>query len=93
VAEVCGIIHSNQVFQPHDDDGCVLPSNHEGPHEFVARDGESWQWETDLSCECEWCMKCEGDYCTTYWRKADSGGEVEFQSWLDELRARLEGTK
>lgn len=72
--------------QPHDDDGCVLPMNHDGPHEFVARGGERWQWETDLECRCEWCLRCEGDYCTTYWLKADSGGEIEYQSWLAELR-------
>jgi hypothetical protein len=80
----CGVLHGNGAH-PRDPDGCVLPEHHEGPHEYVARDGEHWQWETDLECECEWCMTAQGDYCTTYWRKSDSSGEVEYQSWLAAL--------
>lgn len=88
--DVCGIIHTNGGGQPHDAEGCVLPSGHDSPHEFVATDGERWQWETDLECACDWCMKCEGDYCTIYWRKADSGGEIEYQSWLAALASGVD---
>ena len=87
----CGILHGHGGPQPHDDNGCILPEFHDGPHEFVARDGEHWQWETDLECDCEWCSRAEGDYCTTYWRKADSAGELEYQSWLAVLRERNAG--
>jgi hypothetical protein len=82
----CGILHDSGP-QPPDDHGCILPDNHEGPHEYIARDGVAWQWETNLECDCEWCRRCEGDYCTIYWRKADSAGEREYQSWLAALAA------
>ncbi len=64
---VCGAIHSDGM--PRDMTGCLLPDNHEGPHEFRAEDGTIWQWETDFECDCSHCMKFEGDYCTIYWRK------------------------
>lgn len=71
---VCGVIH---FIEGHscapDDNGCVLPDCHDGPHEFVSRDGGVWQWETDMDCDCDHCMKCEGDYCTVYWRKSTDG--------------------
>jgi hypothetical protein len=85
--EPCGILHGKEPSF-HDDHGCVLPINHDGPHEFVDRDGQRWQWETDLACECEWCMRAEGDYCTIYWQKDEASGEAEFQSWLEVLRTR-----
>lgn len=53
----------------YDDHGCVLPRNHRGPHEFIDREGKRWLWETDLECDCEHCMQCEGDYCILYWEK------------------------
>lgn len=52
-----------------DECGCLLPEGHEGPHEFKDARGATWCWETDLECDCEHCMQCEGDYCTTYWQK------------------------
>jgi hypothetical protein len=65
----CDILHGDGVG-PKDKNGCRLPRNHgTEPHEFVATDGATYQWETDLSCECDHCMKCEGDYCTIYWKK------------------------
>ena len=66
---VCGILHGEDTLGPADPDGCVLPDGHDGPHEFVAPDGQWWQWETDMACTCWHCMRCEGDYCTVYWRK------------------------
>lgn len=87
----CGVLHG-QGPHPKDDNGCVLPENHEGPHEYVARDGVAWQWETHLECTCEWCMKAEGDYCTVYWRKSDSAGEREYQAWLGALGDGVKGT-
>jgi hypothetical protein len=90
--EICGVLHGT-TLQPHDDDGCLLPMFHEGPHEFRDREGELWRWETDLFCGCDWCMRAEGDYCTTYWRKADdeklAAAEAEYASWLVTLQDAL----
>ena len=70
----CDILHSVEISHPVDVHGCILPSGHDGPHEFKDEHGRLWQWETDLSCQCEHCMRCEGDYCTTYWRKEATHG-------------------
>lgn len=72
----CDILFSNEHIGPKDKDGCYLPRGHAEPHEFVADDGDVIQWETDLECDCDHCMRCEGDYCTTYWRK-DSAPQQE----------------
>lgn len=64
----CGIFHGDESY-PADRSGCLLANGHEGPHEFLADDGQRWLWETDLECDCEHCMRCEGDYCTVYWPK------------------------
>lgn len=64
----CSIIFSDAT-SPVDTEGCHLPQGHDGPHEFVAKDGVVWCWETDLSCNCEHCLECEGDYCSVYWKK------------------------
>lgn len=64
----CGILHGDESY-PADLSGCLLANGHDGPHEFLADDGQRWLWETDLECECEHCMRCEGDYCTVYWPK------------------------
>lgn len=53
----------------HDEHGCRLKDGHQGAHEFTDDLGRLWCWETDFECQCEHCMKCEGDYCTTYWIK------------------------
>lgn len=68
----CDILFGNEnSYGPQDSRGCHMPRNHGGkPHEFVAADGHTYQWETDIMCECDHCMKCEGDYCMTYWEKA-----------------------
>jgi hypothetical protein len=63
----CGILHDCGAIGPRDEHGCILPDGHDGPHEFVDG-GNHWLWETDLECQCEHCMRCEGDYCTTYWQ-------------------------
>jgi hypothetical protein len=52
-----------------DDHGCVLPLGHKGPHEFIACDDTRWLWETDFECDCEECMKADGDSCILYWSK------------------------
>lgn len=68
-ADRCATLHGDGLVGVEDHDGCILPEGHDGPHEFIARDGSHWLWETDLECECEHCMRCEGDYCTIYWQK------------------------
>lgn len=69
VPERCGIMHSNGEPFVRDHDGCLLADGHEGPHEFADACGRRWLWETDIECDCDHCMQCEGDYCTIYWRK------------------------
>ena len=73
MTELCAILHGADRVGPQDNHGCVLPINHDGPHEFVGPDGRHWLWETDFDCDCEHCMQCEGDYCTEYWEKPASG--------------------
>jgi hypothetical protein len=69
----CGILFGNEPgYAPKDEHGCTRPSGHPGPHEFVATNGRTYEWETDLMCDCEHCMRCEGDYCTTYSEKKTS---------------------
>lgn len=70
----CGTIHT---YGPRDPFGCRLPSDHSGPHEFLGADGVVYQWETDLSCECEDCMQCDGDYCTIYWEASAASTQAE----------------
>ena len=67
LAEVCGIIHSPDIPLAHDEYGCRLKYGHSGPHEFVTEAGRVDNWETDFECTCDWCERCEGDYCTLYW--------------------------
>ncbi len=66
---MCDILFVEGFCGPTDHKGCHLPRNHAEPHEFVATDGRTYQWETDWECDCDHCMKAEGDYCTTYWSK------------------------
>ena len=66
---LCSILHGSESPCPTDTDGCVLVDGHDGPHEFVDPEGCAWLWETDLECDCEHCLRCEGDYCTVYWKK------------------------
>lgn len=69
----CGILHGDGFGAPEDQNGCILPVNHGGrPHEYVGGDGVTYQWETDLLCDCEHCMQADGDYCTTYWPKGQA---------------------
>lgn len=68
----CGIIHSDCDPTIVDSHGCIFPIGHVGPHEFVTLDARHFQWETDLACECEHCMKAQGDYCTTYWEVSNT---------------------
>lgn len=65
----CGIIH-DFCSAPKDEHGCLLPSNHKGPHEYSSF-GRIYQWETDMDCDCEHCVLAGGDYCTLYWEKKD----------------------
>lgn len=48
-----------------DETGCILPSDHEGPHRCTDNHGNSWEWETDWSCECD--NSCDGDWCILMW--------------------------
>ena len=73
VPERCGIMHDRGEPFVIDSKGCLLAEGHEGPHEFADQRGQHWLWETDIECGCEYCMRCEGDYCTTYWRKPPNG--------------------
>lgn len=65
----CGIVISQGMGGVRDLHGCCLDHGHDGPHEFVDTDGTHWHWETDFECGCDHCMRCEGDYCFTYWKK------------------------
>ncbi len=65
----CAIILDNSQVQTKDYNGCILDDGHDGPHEFVDKSGEHWNWESDLDCQCDHCRRNEGDYCTIYWRK------------------------
>lgn len=65
----CGILHLRVGSYPTDDNGCILPDHHDGPHLFLDENGVQWEWETDWTCDCEHCMAFEGDYCTIYWKK------------------------
>lgn len=70
MCQVCGTMSgSGLMVGVEDRQGCLLPLNHGGAHEFVDEYGEHWLWETDLTCDCEHCMQCEGDYCILYWPK------------------------
>ena len=53
-------------IEPEDATGCTLEIGHDGPHEFVTPEGETYQWETDWECGCEECMKEDGDMCYLY---------------------------
>lgn len=64
----CGILFGPYEPGIHDHQGCHLAIGHLGPHEFVAQDGTTYQWETDWDCECEDCMNGDGDFCSIYWR-------------------------
>jgi hypothetical protein len=66
---VCGIMHGADSAGPADAHGCVLAKGHAGPHEFADSRGGRWLWETDMECNCAHCRRCEGDYCTVFWRK------------------------
>jgi hypothetical protein len=64
----CGIMLGDGAG-PSDITGCLLPEHHEGRHEFVTTNGRTYLWEPLLTCECDHCRKCEGDYCTIYAEK------------------------
>jgi|GEM_PF-2254014 hypothetical protein len=65
----CGYIFNPKlVIHPEDDHGCILPSGHDGPHKFIGTDNKIYEWEIDMSCECDHCMQCQGDYCAVYWK-------------------------
>ena len=74
----CGLILGELIIGGREPDtGCALNCGHIGPHEFTATNGQTWCWETNYDCDCEHCKvcpgsdcpECEGEFCTTYWRK------------------------
>lgn len=65
---LCGVLHDD-LGGERDVTGCRLLVGHGGPHEFLSNRGIEYQWETDLECDCDHCIKADGDYCTTFWRK------------------------
>ncbi len=67
--DTCATFHPREFAPVVDSSGCLLAEGHQGPHEFKDDRGRLWQWETDMACDCEHCRTCDGDYCTTYWRK------------------------
>lgn len=73
----CDILFTTDGIGPKDKNGCHLPNGHAEPHEFIAEGGATYQWETDWACDCDHCMRCEGDYCTIYWERPSTqeGGE------------------
>jgi hypothetical protein len=75
----CGVLFGDGSLYgpgPKDETGCRLPIGHDGPHEFVAKSGAVFNWETDFECECDQCMRADGDFCSIYWpapNAADKG--------------------
>jgi len=60
----CGIIATDMTCL-RDTTGCILANNHDGRHRFVGSNGRTYEWETDMDCECD--NSCDGDWCFTYW--------------------------
>jgi hypothetical protein len=69
----CGTMMPDFGPGPHDHNGCHLALGHNGPHECVATNGRTYEWETDLYCDCESCREAEKygdhDYCIIYSEK------------------------
>ena len=63
----CGIMLSRNLGVPEDKEGCILPEGHQGSHLSRTNQGLIG-WETDWECDCEHCLRCEGDYCEVYWK-------------------------
>lgn len=75
--QVCGLLFDSEFDSSiHDQCGGTLSAGHHESHEFVATDGQTWQWETDFACNCESCIEGDGDYCITYWTKPESGSSA-----------------
>lgn len=73
----CGIFHPREftVGSQADVTGCTLADGHDGPHEFTSEGGGVYNWKTDLCPES--ACDCDGDYCTTYWRKPSTDNTPE----------------
>lgn len=67
-AERCAILFPRDRRPgPEDEQGCLLPRAHYGPHEFIAESGQRIAWETDMECDCEDCRSDEpDDWCIVY---------------------------
>lgn len=66
----CGILFGGEPFI-QDEHGCGLDCGHAGPHEFTDKSGDAYRWETDWDCDCEHCLRNDGDYCTVYWKSEE----------------------
>lgn len=64
----CGVLFPNHSpVEPTDFDGCILPSGHDGEHEFIGADLLLYGWETDMDCDCEHCRSDSVDqWCSVY---------------------------
>lgn len=73
---ICGILFPSYGHGPKDEQGCHLEVGHDGPHEFIAKNGDTYRWETDWGCDCEEC-KSGDDWCTIYWKHEQQKGEQQ----------------
>lgn len=64
--QTCGIAFGRREID--DQDGCINPEGHDGPHRCIDTNGTVYEWETDLECNCECCQSDDwSDYCILYW--------------------------
>ena len=78
MSDTCSILFPARCgVQAEDVNGCVLPSGHTCPHEFIATNGRRYSWENDYDCDCEDCQSDEPDnWCLIYWEESKSEGNV-----------------
>jgi len=49
-------------LEPKDDQGCILPTTYNGPHQFIDSKGRTINWEDDENCKCG-CQEEDGYRC------------------------------
>ncbi len=69
---ICGILFDQRSpCEPEDVEGCVKMGYHE-VHEFVCKEGKTWEWEYDYGCLCGCTDDIENnpnDVCIIYSEK------------------------